>query len=86
MTVEGTLLVSKHGSTVEDASCDNGIPISWRADSPDLREITEIAEGGIVERHTVKVRMTGEVKLVEGSGFLNEPSWQLQVTSGQLLR
>jgi hypothetical protein len=86
VTVEGTLLVSKHGSTVEDASCDNGIPISWRDDSPALREITEIAEGGNVERHTVKVRMTGQMKRVQGSGFLNEPFWQLRVTSGQLLR
>ena len=86
VTVEGTLLVSKHGTTVEDASCDNGIPISWRANSPALREITEIAERGIVERHTVKVRMTGQMKLVQGSSFLNEPYWQLQVTSGQLLQ
>jgi hypothetical protein len=86
VTVEGTLLVSKHGSTVEDASCDNGIPISWRDNSPALREIAEIAERGVVERHTIKVRMTGKMKLVQGSASRNKPYWQLQVTSGQLLQ
>jgi hypothetical protein len=86
VTVEGTLLVSRHGSTIEDAACDNGIAIDWRGDNQGLREITEIVEGEVVKRHTIKVRMTGQMKLVQRQAFINEPYWQLQVTSGQLLR
>ena len=86
VTVEGTLLVSKHGTNIEDASCDNGVSVNWRDDGPKLRKITDMVEGEIVERYSMKVRMTGRMKLVQGSGLVKGPIWQLQATSGQLLR
>lgn len=81
----GTLLVSKHGINIEDASCDNGVSANWRDDSPDLRKMTDMVEGEIVERYSVRVRMTGRMKLVQSSGLVKGPIWQLQATSGQLL-
>jgi hypothetical protein len=86
VTVEGTLLVSRHGTNIEDESCDNGVSVNWRDDSPGLREITNIIEGEVVERNSMRVRMTGQMKLVESSGLVKGPVWQLQVTNGQLLR
>jgi hypothetical protein len=86
VTIVGTLLVSKHGINIEDLSCDNGVSVNWRNDSPDLREITDMVEGEIVERYSMRVRMTGRMKLVQSSGLIKGPIWQLQATSGQLLR
>ena len=86
VTVVGTLLVSKHGIAIEDASCDNGVSVNWRDDSPELREITDKVEGDIVERYSTKVRITGRMKLVQGSGLVKGPIWQLQATAGQLHR
>ena len=86
VTVVGTLLVSKHGNGIEDANCDNGVSVNWQADSPELREITDMVEGDIVERYSTKVRITGRIKLVQASGLVKGPIWQLQASSGQLLR
>lgn len=88
VTVEGTLLVTDHGTNIEDASCDKGVAANWRDDSPDLREITDIIvrEGEMIERYSMAVRVTGQMELVQSSGLVKGPVWELQVTSGQLLR
>ncbi len=87
ITVEGTLLVSKHGNAVEDEACGKGIPVSWEGSDQNLRELSAVvAHRAPVQRGTAKVRVTGQMRQVSKSAFLNEPYWELRLSSAQMLR
>ena len=87
VTVEGTLLVSKHGSAVTDASCGKGIAISWNAPNEALRELNDAVDRAqdLPDRQLPKVRVTGQMRRVPRSPMLDEPYWELRLSSAQVL-
>lgn len=86
LTVEGSLLASKHGSAVVDLTCDKGIPIKWESDEPQLRELTAVGERSLAEPMTVTIRVTGKMKRAPRSAMLNEPYWYLALNGAQVLK
>jgi hypothetical protein len=88
VTVTGTLLASKHGSALEDESCDKGIAISWRGENAGLSELNELVSRklGFEDHEPAKVRVSGEMRRVAKSAMLNEPYWEIYLTSAQVLR
>jgi hypothetical protein len=84
LTVEGELLVTIHGSTIEDRSCNGGIPIRWNErQRPALREFNAVARGAGFDE-TIRVRVTGEIRRAERSEFVDDPYWYLDLRTAEI--
>ena len=84
VTVEGLLLVSRHGSLLEDVNCDGGIPIEWY-EGDGLHELDAAVGRDLNQPPRTKVRVTGEMRRAARSAFLNEPYWYLRLQSADVL-
>ena len=83
----GELLVSDHGSAIEDPECDKGIPIQWQdEDVPNMREFDAVAQRVLaLEPVIVTVRVTGKMSKASRSVFFDEPYWYLDLVSADVL-
>jgi hypothetical protein len=88
VTVAGSLLASKHGSALEDKACDRGIAISWRGERAGLSELNALVrqELELTDNQPARVRVTGQVRRVARSAMLNEPYWEIYLSSAEVLR
>ena len=79
------MLVSQHGSALEDAACSRGIAISWDANDKSLGKLSDAVSRGPDSnyRQGTKVRVTGQIRRVARSAMLNEPYWELRASSAQ---
>ena len=86
LTVEGRLLVSRHGSAIEDPRCDDGIRMEWfEGEAPGFRELNAVAEHAQTERLEVILRVTGVMMRAGRSELVNEPYWYLRLRTAQVL-
>lgn len=84
ITVEGLLHVSRHGSSIGDPACGQGIPIEWY-ETDGLPELDAVADRALAQPIAVRIRVTGEMKRGEGSPLLNLPYWYLRLGSAEVL-
>jgi hypothetical protein len=87
LTVEGFLLVSRHGSTVSDPRCGYGMAVAWRrGTTPGLSRLSAMAEQFETEGPMVVVRVTGEVKQDQFHSLGGEHPWFLDLSDARILR
>lgn len=86
LTVEGHLLVSRHGSTVSDPRCGFGVGITWSVDAnPGLRALHTIADQSQTQPMMIRVRVTGEMRQDRHHEMEGERPWFLDLTDAQVL-
>ena len=86
VTVEGLLLVSRHGSVLVDPGCGSGIGISWfEEDVPQMREFDALAERSFQQDMMVKARVTGRVVRGTAGSFGLPPVWILRLAKAEVL-
>ncbi|MBV9884744.1 MAG: hypothetical protein JO276_17175 [Sphingomonadaceae bacterium] len=87
LTVEGYLIASQHGSSIGDPRCGYGIGVTWRSeDSPDLRQLSTLADRFEIEAIMIQLRVSGAVRQDRSITFAGEPSWLLELSDARILR
>lgn len=86
VTVEGVLLVSRHGSVLIDPQCGWGIGISWyEEDVPWMREFDAAVDRSFQQDMIVRARVTGIVRREAHGLFGLPPAWILRLAEADVL-
>lgn len=86
VTVEGVLLVSRHGSVVIDPQCGWGIGISWYDDDvPWIREFDAMVARSFEQDMMVRARVTGIVRRETQGSFGLPPAWIIKLAKADVL-
>ena len=88
LTVEGVLLISRHGSAITDATCEAGVAIQWRGNERRLAELNDVVERDLTLSgvpRTVRIRVTGEMKRATTPDWVGLRGWFLDLNSADVL-
>ena len=85
VTVEGVLLVTRHGTVISDPQCGAGIAISWRKQDRNLRQLSAMATRSLAKTMLVRVRVGGKVKEVDHFGMVTGGAWIIDLFDARIL-
>lgn len=88
LTVEGLLLVSRHGSVLTDAGCERGVAIQWRRSEGGLAKLDDVVERELAPEavpRAVRIRVTGEMKQARTPDWIGLQGWYIDLNGADVL-
>jgi hypothetical protein len=85
LSIEGDLLMSRHGTIVTDARCEGGVVIGWRGETPGLVSLNNFARRWDLDPFLqARVRVTGRMVRDE-TPFQGMLGWHLNLIAGEII-
>jgi hypothetical protein len=86
VTVEGYLLVSRHGSVLTDPSCGYGVGLTWyEDDAVRLKDVAAVASRFSREPLMVRVKASGQMQQDATPNMVGTRSWNLAPATAEVL-
>lgn len=84
VTVEASLLLSRHGSAILDRSCGGGLPVTWDDSALHLEDLGANAQQLIGKPVPLPVRVTGTLRRTTRTASLSGDEWHFDLRDVQM--